>query len=126
LRRRPIEELINTQEPAFPLIQEWVAKAVRPVEVLSPSHDRDEVLLRTQVTTRSPMGAIVYDTGGILIDWGWLRVLGSGHHRLVPITLNPRSLLIVGVYNSVMGMCLGTVLAGVGIMAYRRWRGEGA
>jgi Protein of unknown function DUF2625 len=28
------------------------------------------------------MGAIVYDTGGILIDWGWLRVLGSGHQRL--------------------------------------------
>ena len=35
-----------------------------------------------QVTTRSPMGAVVYETGGILIDGGWLRVLGSGHPRL--------------------------------------------
>jgi hypothetical protein len=38
------------------------------------------------VTTRSPMGSIVYETGGLLIDGGWLRVLGSGHPRL------PRSL----------------------------------
>src|SRR5689334_17854253 len=28
------------------------------------------------------MGAVVYETGGILIDNGWLRVLGSGHDRL--------------------------------------------
>jgi hypothetical protein len=82
VRQRPLEELINTQEPALPLIQDWVAKAVRPVEILPPSPDRDEVLLRTQVTTRSPMGAIVYETGGVLIDRGWLRVLGSGHERL--------------------------------------------
>lgn len=34
------------------------------------------------VTTRSPMGAIVYSTGGILIDNGWIRILGSGHGRL--------------------------------------------
>ena len=28
------------------------------------------------------MGAIVFETGGILIDDGWLRILGSGHPRL--------------------------------------------
>jgi hypothetical protein len=28
------------------------------------------------------MGAIVYETGGLLIDNGWLRLLGSGHDRL--------------------------------------------
>jgi len=28
------------------------------------------------------MGAIVHETGGILIDHGWLRVLGSGHTKL--------------------------------------------
>ncbi|MBK9577976.1 MAG: DUF2625 family protein [Fibrobacteres bacterium] len=39
-------------------------------------------LVQLQVTTRSPMGAIVYETGGILVDHGWLRILGSGHPRL--------------------------------------------
>jgi hypothetical protein len=32
------------------------------------------------------MGAMVYETGGLLIDQGWLRILGSGDSRL------PRSL----------------------------------
>jgi hypothetical protein len=32
------------------------------------------------------MGAIVYETGGLLIDHGFLRILGSGHPRL-PRTL---------------------------------------
>jgi Protein of unknown function DUF2625 len=35
-----------------------------------------------QVTTRSPLGAIAFHTGGVLIDRGWLRVLGAGCARL--------------------------------------------
>lgn len=30
-----------------------------------------------QVATRSPMGAFVYGCGGIVIDGGWLHLLGS-------------------------------------------------
>jgi hypothetical protein len=44
---RPLSELINTQEPALPLLREWIAQAVRPVEVLPPSPARADVLLRT-------------------------------------------------------------------------------
>lgn len=84
---RPLSELINTEEPAWPDVQQWIADAKNPVEVLPANDaDRESALLATQVTTRSPMGAIVYETGGLLIDHGWLRVLGSGHSRL------PRSL----------------------------------
>jgi hypothetical protein len=32
------------------------------------------------------MGSIIYESGGILVDHGWLRILGAGHPRL------PRSL----------------------------------
>jgi hypothetical protein len=73
------------QDLDFPLVEEWVAKAICPVQVLPPSPNRVVVLLQTQVTTRSPMGAIVYETGGILIDHGWLRFLGSGHERLTRV-----------------------------------------
>src|SRR5437763_631158 len=79
---RTLEELLNTDEPAFPLIQTWAARAVRQVELLPPSAARGDALLQTQVTVRSPMGAVVYETGRILIDHGWLRVLGSAHQRL--------------------------------------------
>jgi len=41
-----------------------------------------EAIYQTQVTTHSIMGAIIYNTGGILFDNGWIRVLGSGSARL--------------------------------------------
>ena len=31
-----------------------------------------------QVTTGSPMGSIALETGGLLIDHGWMRILGAG------------------------------------------------
>ena len=84
---RPLSELINTDDPAWPEVQQWIAEATNHVEVLPVDEvNRDSALLAIQVTTRSPMGAIVYETGGLLIDHGWLRILGSGHSRL------PRSL----------------------------------
>ncbi len=79
---RLLRDLINDTDPAFPLVCEWAAAAVRAVEILPPSDAREATLLESQVTTRSAMGAVVYETGGILIDGGWLRVLGSGHARL--------------------------------------------
>lgn len=39
-------------------------------------------LERLQVTTRSTLGALAHETGGLLIDDGWLRVLGCGHPQL--------------------------------------------
>ena len=85
--KRSLQELLNTDEPAWPLVQSWLGEATNAVEVLPPSESaRGEALVATQVTTRSPMGAVIYETGGLLVDHGWLRVLGSGHPRL------PRSL----------------------------------
>jgi hypothetical protein len=85
--KRSLLELLNTDEPAWPLVQTWLREATNPVEVLPPSDPaRGDALVATQVTTRSPMGAIIYETGGLLVDHGWLRLLGSGHPRL------PRSL----------------------------------
>lgn len=76
-----------TDHPAWPEVRGWVAEATNSVEVLPVDGSaRDSALLKLQVTTRSPMGAIVHETGGLLVDGGWLRILGSGHPRL-PRTL---------------------------------------
>jgi len=85
---KQLHELIDLDEPAWPLVRQWIAEATNQVEVLPPIDDatRERALLDTQVTTRSPMGAVIYESGGILVDHGWLRILGSGHPRL------PRSL----------------------------------
>ena len=80
---RSFDELIQTQDPAWPLIQEWLTEAVNSVEVLPRTLEKaKEELVKTQVTIRSFMGAVVYETGGILIDDGWLRILGSGSAKL--------------------------------------------
>ena len=79
---RTLNELLESEDPAFPLIRQWADEADLPVELLPPSAGREDVLLSLQVTTRSPLGAIAYETGGILVDDGWLRILGSGHGKL--------------------------------------------
>lgn len=80
---RPVDELINKKEPGWPLVKQWIASAKNKVEILScDTIKAKEALFRTQVTTRSPMGAIIYATGGLLIDDGWIRILGSGNQKL--------------------------------------------
>ena len=80
--RRQLDDLVNLDEPAWPLVQQWVSDARRSVEVLEPSELAGECLVSVQITTRSPLGAVMLRTGGILVDHGWLRILGSGHPRL--------------------------------------------
>lgn len=83
MEARELAELINLEEPAWPTVQEWIADAKNQVEVLPPVEEvRGAELFRVQVTTRSPLGAMAYETGGLLVDHGWLRVLGAGHPRL--------------------------------------------
>lgn len=79
---RNLNDLLNRDEPGIDLLRHWAAAAEVPVEILPPSARRTEVLVALHVTTRSPLGALAYDTGGVLVDNGWLRFLGSGHPRL--------------------------------------------
>jgi hypothetical protein len=80
---RTLDELINREDDAWPLLLEYVAKAARPVEILPCDPDAGRAtLLAAQVTTRSFMGTIAYRSGGILVDHGWVRILGAGHPRI--------------------------------------------
>ena len=81
---RPVDELINIKEPGWVLVKEWIDSAKNKVQILScDTAKAKEALYQTQVTTRSPMGAIVYSSGGLLIDDGWIRILGSGNAKLI-------------------------------------------
>ncbi|MEZ0130552.1 DUF2625 domain-containing protein [Flavobacterium sp. LBUM151] len=76
------EELIDKADPGWPIVENWIKSAKNKVEVLpADALKAKEALYKTQVTTRSPMGAIVYMTGGILVDDGWIRILGSGNSK---------------------------------------------
>jgi len=80
---RSSQELLAVPDPAWPMVMGWFGGAQTPVEVLPVDEERrGQALLESQVTVRSPMGAVIYNTGGILINSGWLRILGSGHAKL--------------------------------------------
>ncbi|MBH8568710.1 DUF2625 family protein [Microvirga sp. STS02] len=82
-KMRSLTELINTQEPGWELVQVWIKAAKNNVQVLPRTAAKaDSALLAAQVTTRSPMGAVIYETGGIIVAGGWLRILGSGSRFL--------------------------------------------
>lgn len=77
---RTLDELIDTREPGWPLVKGWIDQAkARTVEVLDTTPSRGkEVLLALQVTTRSPLGALAFQTGGVLVDHRFVRVFGGG------------------------------------------------
>jgi len=83
MKYRPVNELIDYQYSAWPMLQEWVNESPHYAELLPVEQcAAEKTLYHLQVTTRSPMGALAYHTGGLLIDHGWLRFLGSGHARM--------------------------------------------
>lgn len=80
---RGLGELIDVDDPGIVQVREWIDAATNPVEVLDGDAEAGRASLRAlQVTSRSPLGAIALETGGILVDHGWVRVLGSGHSRV--------------------------------------------
>ncbi len=80
---KKLSELINLEEPAWELIKDWLKDAKNTYEILERDVKRaQEELLNAQVTTRSVLGAVIYETGGILIDSAWIRILGSGSDKL--------------------------------------------
>jgi len=80
---RTIEELINENDSGWSFVTEWIKSAKNKVEILPSDNQKAKAaLFNTQVSTRSPMGSIVYETGGILIENGWIRILGSGSEKL--------------------------------------------
>lgn len=61
-------------------MSEWIASSPHPVDVLEADPNLAErCLVALQVTDASVLGALTLNTGGIRIDHGWLRLLGSGH-----------------------------------------------
>ena len=83
----PMKDLIDTTDPGWPVFQEILASATNPVEVLPRDTAKaNDAVFKMQFSTKTTMASVAYMTGGVLVDSGWIRILGSGSPRL------PRSL----------------------------------
>ncbi|SEQ93820.1 DUF2625 domain-containing protein [Pedobacter rhizosphaerae] len=82
-KMQSVDELINKTDPAWPLVKKWIDSAKNKVEILElDSAKAKDALYNAQVSTYSTLGSIIYNTGGIMVDNGWIRILGSGSARL--------------------------------------------
>jgi hypothetical protein len=82
VRLKTSSELVS-EGTAMPVIRGWITASPRTVEVLPCGAGHGDVALEAlQVTARSPLGAIAFETGGLLVDSGWIRVLGAGSAKL--------------------------------------------
>jgi hypothetical protein len=79
---KPLCELADNSS-AWQMIFSSISKAKNKVEVL-PKEDlrTDSALYEAQIQESTPLGAMIYHCGGILIDEGWIRLLGSGCKKL--------------------------------------------
>lgn len=65
-------------EDRWNLLKDWAMKSNRLNEILPTNSDNAKnALLKLQVSTKTMLGTVIYNTGGIFIDNKWLRILGS-------------------------------------------------
>lgn len=80
---RALAELLDQEDPALPLLRSWIDHPSGNGASLLPPDEavRADTLLRLQVTTRSMLGTLAYETGGVSVPGGLVRLLGSGSIR---------------------------------------------
>ena len=80
--RKPWASLVDPKDAIDDLRAE-IEGAPHKVECLTcKPTDGERTLEALQVSTRSWLGALAFHTGGLLVDDGWLRILGAGCARL--------------------------------------------
>lgn len=76
---RKISELTDVSRPAWPALYDELRQSTVTMDIRTVDPDRGrDTLHRLQVTADSRLGAMALHTGGLLVDHGWLRVLGGG------------------------------------------------
>lgn len=76
---RALDELVDEDGAGKERVQALLARAVRPAQWLDCEAAHGEAtLLKLQLDTRSALGALAHGSGGLVVDSGWLRVLGAG------------------------------------------------
>jgi len=75
---RGIEALVEVDQPAWPQLRRLIDEATEVRSIPAEPHKGRETLYRLQVTARSPMGAVALHCGALLVEHGWLRILGAG------------------------------------------------
>ena len=73
------DELLGVDTPAWPGLEALLANTGVDFQVLSADDAaKRDVLFRLQVTAASTLGAIASNCAALVVDHGWVRILGAG------------------------------------------------
>ena len=82
----PFEDLLKNDSCTLDTLKGWIGASGIDCQLLPPSQENRRILHKIQASTETLLGCLAYESGGLKIDNGWLRILGSGHKTL-PRTL---------------------------------------
>lgn len=75
---RTLAELRDVEDPAWPALADAILGASTATLVPVGPSAGEACLVALQVTARSTLGALALNAGAVLVDRGWLRILGAG------------------------------------------------
>ncbi|NQX44010.1 DUF2625 family protein [Paenibacillus tritici] len=74
-----VAELVDVENHAWEEIRELLSQGRRVYRLEAARPEAaGQTLVRLQVSTKSYLGAIAYETGGIVFEHGWITLLGAG------------------------------------------------
>jgi Protein of unknown function DUF2625 len=81
--RRSADDLRAASNTAWPQVEALIESSPNSVRLLSADlARRDAALVALQITSHSFLGAVVGECGALVVDQGWLRILGAGTEGL--------------------------------------------
>ncbi|CAI6076062.1 hypothetical protein PAECIP112173_02406 [Paenibacillus sp. JJ-100] len=79
MNKLSVSELIDRENHAWGELRELLDQGENTYTYVPAQPERGgEALYELQVSTRSYLGAVVYETQGIVVDHGWITLLGAG------------------------------------------------
>ncbi|WP_339256264.1 DUF2625 family protein [Paenibacillus sp. FSL P2-0136] len=74
-----VADLVDVENHAWEEIRELLSQGPHTYRLEAAEAEHAvQTLVRLQVSTKSYLGAIAYETGGIVFEHGWLTLLGAG------------------------------------------------
>ncbi len=75
-----VDELVDKDNHAWEEVRNILKEGRNSHQIVSAESESatGDTLYRLQVSTKSYLGTVAYETGGIVFDYGWITLLGAG------------------------------------------------
>ncbi len=75
-----VDELVDQDNHAWEEVRNILKEGQNSHHIVSAKSESapGDTLYRLQVSTKSYLGTVAYETGGIVFDYGWITLLGAG------------------------------------------------